>query len=118
MEGCTHRAHADRILDRALARAPSGTRQESRPADARCGVGGGRRHGDFPRETRACEVRFRRPGLRRHRDRVRPRLSLEGVDEGRAQSSPLPVTRFPLRAKLALVALVLLVLPWAGWLYV
>ena len=27
-------------------------------------------------------------------------------------------TRFPLRAKLALVALVLLVLPWAGWLYV
>jgi len=28
------------------------------------------------------------------------------------------VTRFPLRAKLALVALVLLVLPWAGWLYV
>lgn len=26
--------------------------------------------------------------------------------------------RFPLRAKLALVALVLLVLPWAGWLYV
>ncbi len=28
------------------------------------------------------------------------------------------MTRFPLRAKLALVALVLLVLPWAGWLYV
>jgi two-component system, OmpR family, sensor histidine kinase ChvG len=28
------------------------------------------------------------------------------------------VARFPLRAKLALVALVLLVLPWAGWLYV
>jgi len=28
------------------------------------------------------------------------------------------VTRFPLRAKLALVALMLLVLPWAGWLYV
>jgi two-component system sensor histidine kinase ChvG len=28
------------------------------------------------------------------------------------------VTRFPLRAKLALTALVLLVLPWAGWLYV
>jgi dedicated sortase system histidine kinase len=28
------------------------------------------------------------------------------------------VIRFPLRAKLALVALVLLVLPWAGWLYV
>lgn len=27
-------------------------------------------------------------------------------------------TRFPLRAKIALVALVLLVLPWAGWLYV
>jgi dedicated sortase system histidine kinase len=27
------------------------------------------------------------------------------------------VARFPLRAKLALVALVLLVLPWAGWLY-
>jgi dedicated sortase system histidine kinase len=28
------------------------------------------------------------------------------------------MARFPLRAKLALVALVLLVLPWAGWLYV
>ena len=28
------------------------------------------------------------------------------------------MTRFPLRAKLALTALVLLVLPWAGWLYV
>ena len=28
------------------------------------------------------------------------------------------MTRFPLRAKLALVALALLVLPWAGWLYV
>ena len=28
------------------------------------------------------------------------------------------MTRFPLRAKVALVALVLLVLPWAGWLYV
>jgi dedicated sortase system histidine kinase len=28
------------------------------------------------------------------------------------------VTRFPLRAKLALVALALLVLPWAGWRYV
>ena len=28
------------------------------------------------------------------------------------------MVRFPLRAKLALVALVLLVLPWAGWLYV
>jgi len=28
------------------------------------------------------------------------------------------VTRFPLRARLALVALALLVLPWAGWLYV
>jgi dedicated sortase system histidine kinase len=28
------------------------------------------------------------------------------------------VTRFPLRAKLALVALTLLALPWAGWLYV
>ena len=28
------------------------------------------------------------------------------------------MSRFPLRAKLALVALVLLVLPWAGWLYV
>jgi hypothetical protein len=28
------------------------------------------------------------------------------------------VARFPLRAKLVLVALVLLVLPWAGWLYV
>jgi dedicated sortase system histidine kinase len=28
------------------------------------------------------------------------------------------VLRFPLRAKLALVAMVLLVLPWAGWLYV
>jgi dedicated sortase system histidine kinase len=28
------------------------------------------------------------------------------------------VTRFPLRAKLALLALLLLVLPWAGWLYV
>jgi dedicated sortase system histidine kinase len=28
------------------------------------------------------------------------------------------VARFPLRAKLALIALVLLVLPWAGWLYV
>jgi dedicated sortase system histidine kinase len=28
------------------------------------------------------------------------------------------VGRFPLRAKLALVALVLLVLPWAGWMYV
>ena len=28
------------------------------------------------------------------------------------------MTRFPLRAKLALVALVLLVLPWAGWRYV
>lgn len=28
------------------------------------------------------------------------------------------MTRFPLRARLALVALVLLVLPWAGWLYV
>lgn len=28
------------------------------------------------------------------------------------------MTRFPLRAKLALVALVALVLPWAGWLYV
>lgn len=28
------------------------------------------------------------------------------------------MTRFPLRAKMALVALVLLVLPWAGWLYV
>jgi dedicated sortase system histidine kinase len=31
---------------------------------------------------------------------------------------PAAVTRFPLRARLALVALVLLVLPWAGWLYV
>jgi two-component system sensor histidine kinase ChvG len=28
------------------------------------------------------------------------------------------MTRFPLRARLALVALALLVLPWAGWLYV
>ena len=28
------------------------------------------------------------------------------------------MSRFPLRAKMALVALVLLVLPWAGWLYV
>ena len=28
------------------------------------------------------------------------------------------VARFPLRAKMALIALVLLVLPWAGWLYV
>src|SRR3990172_7572453 len=28
------------------------------------------------------------------------------------------VNRFPLRAKLALVALALLVLPWAGWRYV
>ena len=28
------------------------------------------------------------------------------------------MTRFPLRAKLALVALALLVLPWAGWRYV
>ena len=28
------------------------------------------------------------------------------------------MARFPLRAKLVLVALVLLVLPWAGWLYV
>ena len=28
------------------------------------------------------------------------------------------MARFPLRAKLALIALVLLVLPWAGWLYV
>src|SRR5678816_1563367 len=28
------------------------------------------------------------------------------------------MSRFPLRAKLALVALTLLVLPWAGWLYV
>ena len=28
------------------------------------------------------------------------------------------MTRFPLRAKLALVALALLVLPWSGWRYV
>ena len=28
------------------------------------------------------------------------------------------MARFRLRAKLALIALVLLVLPWAGWLYV
>jgi len=34
------------------------------------------------------------------------------------QDGARAVARFPLRAKLALIALVLLVLPWAGWLYV
>src|SRR6185503_4017210 len=108
MEGRADRAHADRILDRAFACAAPGARQEPRSADARRGARGGRRHRDLARQAGARQVSRRRPGVRRHRDRLRPGLSLEG----------LRLVRFTLRAKLALVALVLLVLPWAGYSYV
>src|SRR4030095_6981483 len=96
------------VLDRAFARAPPGARQEPRPVDERRRARRRRRDRHFARQARAGEVPRSRPGIRRDRDGVRAGLSLEG----------LRFVRFSLRAKLALVALVLLVLPWAGYRYV
>src|SRR5258706_11799309 len=63
-----------------------------------------------PRTSSACAPNSSPP----IRPSTRSRPPTASVTAGRHSG----VARFPLRAKLALIALVLLVLPWAGWLYV
>ena len=91
-----------------LAQVPR-AREEPRPADARRQAGGGRRHHHLARQARARASSS--PPIRRS---TPSRPSTASAIAGRHEAA----LRFRLRAKLALVALVLLVLPWAGWLYV
>src|ERR1700752_62022 len=102
------RAHAHGVVDGARALQVSGTREKPRAADARCEPGGRRRHHHLARQAHPQEISRRRPALRRDRHRLWHGLPVEGLKRG----------RLSLRAKLALTALVLLALPWAGTLYV
>src|SRR6266850_1390665 len=101
-------AHVDGILDGACALQVSGTREKPRAADARSEPGGRRRHHHLPRQAHPPEIPRCRPALRCDRHRLWHGLPVEGLKR----------VRFSLRAKLALTALVLLALPWAGTLYV
>src|SRR5205814_815006 len=96
------------ILDGARALQVSGAREEPRAADARSEPGGRRRHHHLARQAHPQEIPRRRSALRRDRHRLWHGLPVEGLKR----------VRFSLRAKLALTALVLLALPWAGTLYV
>src|SRR5712691_7030530 len=101
-------AHVDGILDGARALQVSGTREKPRAADARSEPGGRRRHHHLPRQAHPQEIPRRRCALRCDRHRLWHGLPVEVMRR----------LRFSLRAKLALTALLLLALPWAGTLYV
>src|SRR5438132_6688033 len=101
-------AHAHGSLDGAQALQVSGAREKPRAADARSEPGCRRRHHHLARQAHPQEIPRRRSALRRDRHRLWHGLPVEG----------LKGVRFSLRAKLALTALVLLALPWAGALYV
>src|SRR6266513_1930629 len=101
-------AHAHGILYGARAVQVSGAREEPRAADARSEPGGRRRHHHLPRQAHPQEIPRRRRALRCDRHRLWHGLPVEVMRR----------VRFSLRAKLALTALLLLAMPWAGTLYV
>src|SRR5437867_1582643 len=102
------RADAHRVLDGAHARKIPRPRERSRRSHARGEPGRGRGHDHFAREAHPQEIHRGRSRVRADRHGVRHGLPLEGVKD----------FNFSLRTKLALVALVLLALPWAGYNYV
>src|SRR5712671_4129709 len=108
VEKPVRRADADRVLDGAHAREIPRPRERPRGSYARRQSGGGRRHDHLAREAHPQEIRGGRSVVRADRHGVRDGVSLEGVRN----------FNFSLRTKLALVALVLLALPWAGYEYV
>src|SRR6185369_6047102 len=79
MERRARGPHRDRILDGAFASAPPGAREGSRPAHARCRNGGRRWNHHVARETNPQEIPRRRSEVRRHRDRVRDGVPMEGM---------------------------------------
>src|SRR5438445_1464401 len=102
------RADAYRVLDGAHARKIPRPRERPRGSHARGESGRGRGHDHLAREAHPQEIRRGRSRVRADRYGVRHGLPLEGVKD----------FNFSLRTKLALVALVLLALPWAGYNYV
>src|SRR6266513_933382 len=101
-------ADAHRVLDGAHAREIPGPRERPRGPHARGEPRRGRGHDHLAREAHPQEIRRGRSRVRADRYGVRHGLPLEGMK--------LPA--LSLRTKLALVALVLLALPWAGYEYV
>src|SRR6266704_4651434 len=108
VERQARRTYAHRVLDGAHAREIPRPRERPRRPHARGEPRRRRGHDHLAREAHPQEIRRGRSRVRADRYGVRHGLPLEGMK--------LPA--LSLRTKLALVALVLLALPWAGYEYV
>src|SRR5438552_5481827 len=108
VERQARRADAHRVLDGAHAREIPRPREGPRGPHARGEPRRRRGHDHLAREAHPQEIRRGRSRVRADRYGVRDGLPLEGMK--------LPA--LSLRTKLALVALLLLALPWAGYEYV
>src|SRR5690606_14698694 len=103
-------ADRDGVLGRARARGPARARPHARAADGGRERRARRQHGHVADQAHPAEIRGRRSGLRRDRDRLRHGLPLER----RARA----VSRLGLKSQLLAVSVLTLALPWAGVRYV